>query len=107
MNYLEKAEAALLYLAESEAEYARFRALKDSEKERLKILHASLVLDSNESSQTAKDKDALSNKTYQAATEEWHTILENYYLIEAKRKRAELTIEMYRSVNAAMKKGNI
>ncbi len=106
-DYLKDAERAINYLAESEADYARYKALHQAEKERLKIVKAGLSMDSLEKSQTAKDKDAESHSDYQRAVEDWQQSMEEYYLIEAKRKRAELTVDMYRSVNSALKRGNI
>ena len=107
MNYLEKAEKALEYLAESEEEYASLKAQHQALKERIKITKAQLMLESPESSAAKKEIDAEAHTDYLQATTDWEMCLQEFYLIEAKRKRAELTIEMYRSVNSALKRGNI
>ena len=107
MNYLDKAEKAIQYLADSEEEYARLKAGHQAEKERMKVIKASLMMESGESTQKGKEIDAESHEDYKDALTDWQTFMEEYYLVEAKRKRAELTIEMYRSVNSALKRGNI
>ena len=103
----DQAEKALLYLAESEQEYARYRALRETEKERLKIVHASLAMDSTESSQSAKSLDSYSNNSYIEALAQYHEAIEAYYLIEAKRKRAEITVEVWRTEEASRRRGNV
>lgn len=103
----EQAEKALLYLAESEEEYARYRALRETEKERLKIIHASLAMDSTENSQAAKSLDSYSNNAYIDALANYNDVIEAYYLIEAKRKRAEITVEVWRTEEASRRRGNV
>ena len=107
MDYLATAEKALKYLQDSEDSYASLKATHQAEKERLKITEAACVLDSD--AKTVKDREMQAKTTneYKDAVEQWQQVMEEFYLIEAKRKRAELTIEMYRSVNSSMKRGNI
>lgn len=106
-DYFNLAEKALDYLHESEPEYARLKAMHKAEEKRLDIVKASKILDSQESSQGLREQDAKASEDYREAVAIWEDTLENFYLIEAKRKRAELTIEMYRSVNSAQKRGNM
>lgn len=106
-DYLQRAEKALDYLTQSEAVFARYKALHQAEKERTKIVKASLMIESQGKTVSDKENWALSHKDYQQVHTAWHEAMEQYYLIEAKRTRAELTIEMYRSVNSAIKRGNI
>ncbi len=106
-SYLKQAEQALAYLAESEDDYASLKASHQAEKERIKIIEAQEILESQATTQAGKEKEAKSSQRYQAAVEDWQNAMESFYLIEARRKRAELTIEMYRSVNSALKRGNI
>ena len=107
MNYLEKAEKALNYLAESEAEYAQYKALLKFQPERHKALLARLQSESMETTEAGKKRDAEQSEAFESLLDESTEIAEQFYLIEAKRKRAELTIEMYRSVNSALKRGNM
>jgi predicted nucleic acid-binding Zn-ribbon protein len=107
MDYLQKAEKALDYLAESEMEFADLKAQHQALKERLRTTKARLMVESNAKTQGQRENEAEASSDYLLAIDEWETTLANFYLIEAKRKRAELTIEMYRSVNSALKRGNI
>jgi hypothetical protein len=106
-DYLKKAELAIQYLGESEEEYANLKAQHQALKERIKIELASLEMDCNESSQAAKSTWAKAQPDYLNAVTDWENAMASFYLIEAKRKRAELMIEMFRSVNSALKRGNI
>lgn len=106
-DYFDKAEKAIDYLRDSEQAYASLKAQHQALKERIKITESSRILDSNEKTQGMKEHDARSSEDYLLAVSEWESILQEFYLVEAKRKRAELTIEMYRSVNSALKRGNI
>ena len=107
MNYLEKAEHAINYLQSSEAEWASLKAQYQALAERIKITKASQIMDSDAKSQGMREHEATSSQEYMDAVSDWEECLQQYYLIDAKRKRAELTIEMYRSVNSALKRGNI
>ncbi len=54
MNYLNKAEKAIEYLAETETEYARLKALTKYAPDRIKAFLAILAQESTETSQAAK-----------------------------------------------------
>ena len=103
----EQAEKALMYLADSEEEYARYRGLKETEKERMKITHASLTMDSREKTQGRQALDAYSSEDYIKSLEQYHEVLEHFYLIDAKRKRAEITVEVWRTEEASRRRGNV
>ena len=107
MDYLEYAEKAVTYLRDSEEDYAMLKAAHQADKERIKIVEASQVLSSDAKSAALKEREAKDSEHYREAVDRWQESMEAFYLIEAKRKRAELTIEMYRSVNSALKRGNI
>ena len=107
MDYLKKAEQALEYLQQSEAQYAQYKALLKFQSERHKACLARLMQDSVETTEAGRKRDAEAHRQYEDLLDESTTIAEEYYLLDAKRQRAELTIEMYRSVNSAMKRGNI
>jgi hypothetical protein len=106
-DYFAKAEKALAYLAESEEEFAQYKASHQAEDKRRQIVRAAMILESPESSQSAKTAWAEASQKYKEAVDDWERMMEAFYLIDAKRRRAELTIEMFRSVNSSMKKGNI
>ena len=107
MNYLKKDEKAIEYIASSEAEYARLYALQKYAPERLKAYLATLEQESDESTQTGKKTAALAHPEYEQLIDSFETITNEFKEIAEKRRRAEVTIEMYRSVNSAMKRGNI
>jgi len=107
MNFLAKAEKALNYLADSEAEWAQYKALLKFQPERHKACLARLQSESVETTEAGKKRDAEQSKAFKKLLDESTEIAEQFYLLDAKRQRAEHTIEMYRSVNSAMKRGNI
>ena len=107
MDYLAKAEKAIEYLAQSEHEWAQYKALLKFQPERHKACLARLQSESLENTEAAKKRDAEADKQYQDIIDEGIEIAEHFYLLDAKRQRAEHTIEMYRSVNSALKRGNI
>jgi hypothetical protein len=107
MDYLKKAEKALEYLAETEEEYARLKALVKYAPERIKAFLAVLASESKESSQAGKQAAALASEDHDAQLNSFEEVSRAFFEIQEKRHRAELTIEMYRSVNSALKRGNI
>ena len=107
-NYftLDKTEKAVQYLADSEIEYSQLKASKETEKKRLEIVLAGLIMESHEKSHAMAETASKSHPEYLKSIEIYHDVLESFYLIEAKRARAETTIEVWRSVNAARGRGN-
>ena len=107
MDYLAKAEKAVEYLAQSEHEWAQYKALLKFQPERHKALLARLQSESLETTEAGRKRDAEQSEAFEKLLDESTEIAEHFYLLDAKRQRAEHTIEMYRSVNSAMKRGNI
>ncbi len=106
-DYLKDAERAIKFLADSEAEWAALKSQHQALDKRRKIIRASGIMDSLESSATMKANDSESSPDYLQSVNDWEQTMESFYLIDARRHRAELTIEMFRSTNSAMKRGNI
>ena len=106
-DYLKKAEKAIDYLQESEEEFARLKGLVKVQPDRIKVVVAKEIMISPESSQAAKKAWAEAGEKYSQALDEYQGMMDMFTLIEKKRQRAELVIEMYRSVNSALKRGNI
>jgi|GEM_PF-3087262 len=108
MSYftLDNVEKAVAYLVDSEDEYARLKALISTEKKKLEIELASLKIESPETSDAKSDTWAKSQPAYQKAVDLYHDVLESFYLLDAKRHRAELVVEIWRSVNSARSRGN-
>ena len=101
----EQMEKALSYLAESEEEWANLKASKDLESKRLEITLASGIIDSNNSTQAGKKVDSLNSQAYKDVIEDMQTMLEAFYLIDAKRKRAEILIDTWRTLEASRRRG--
>ena len=106
-DYLKQAETALKYLAETEAEWATLKAQHQALDKRRKIVRSSGIMDSSESSIAMKANDAESSKDYLQSVDDWERSMEDFYLVDAKRRRAEITVDVFRGVNSAMKRGNI
>jgi hypothetical protein len=106
-DYLKEAERSLKYLAESEDEYARLKGLLKVQPDRIKAIIAKEILSSPESSQAAKKAWAEAGEAYSQALDEYQGIVDLFEVVNCKRRRAEMTIEMFRSVNSSMKRGNI
>ena len=103
----EDMEKALNYLSESELEWSELKANKETEHKRLEITLASGIIESSESSQAGKKVDSQDSQAYKEAVEDSRQVLEAFYLIDAKRTRAMVTIEVWRSLNSSRNKGNI
>lgn len=106
-DYLKKAEKALDYLAESEAEWAALKASHQANDKRRKIVRAGCLLIAEGKTVPEREAVAETHPDYKEAVDRWETSMEDFFLIDAKRTRANLTIEMFRSVNSSMKRGNI
>jgi len=106
-DYFKKAEKALGYLAETEEEYARLKALVKYAPDRLKMYLATLMTDCEEKSATAKKTYAEAHPEYENTVNSFETVSMEFFEIDERRKRANMTIEMFRSVHSSLKKGNI
>lgn len=103
----ENMEKALQYLAESEQEWSELKASKDLESKRLEIILASGIIDSNSDTQAGKKVDSLNSEEYKETVEMYQQLLESFYFIDAKRKRAEITIDTWRTIEASRRRGTI
>ena len=106
MNYLNKAEKAIEYLAESEQEYARLKAVVKYAPERIKMYLATLVLESDKKTVAERTSASMAHPEYEQTINSFELISNEFYEIQERRNRAELTIEFWRSLNAAQKLGN-
>ena len=106
-EWYQKAEKAIDYLKESEEEYARYRGLMKAISSREKIALARLMLDSTEKTAAAKKIWAEASPEFERVVDESQEIQTECDLIQARRERADKTFEMWRSLNSAMKQGNI
>ena len=95
----ENVGGALRYLAETDQDYARLVARVKALEFQVKTIKAIEYLDADG---TVAERDAKSyaSKTFRAFTEDYENAVADCETIKAKRKRAELTIEVWRSLNA-------
>ena len=103
----EQMEKALHYLGESEQEWSNLRSEKDLETKKLEITLASGIIESKSDTQSGKKVDALVSKEYKDLISHYSDLLEAFYLIDAKRKRAEILIDTWRSIEASRRRGTI
>lgn len=97
--------AALDYLASTDEAYAVARAGVEMERHRLKVAKAVAMLESGEKSTASQETHALVSDDYAAALSRLEDVTLDYETMAAKRKRAELTVEVWRSVNANRRQG--
>ena len=106
-DYQANAERAIEYLAQSEEEWAQYKALLKFQSERHKACLARLMQDSLEITEAGRKRDAEAHSAFEEILDESTEIAERFYLLDAKRQREEYQIELFRSVNSAQKRGNI
>ena len=96
-------EKKLIFLAETDEQYAQLYAAKDAHKERLKLEKAKAFLDSTG---TVAERNAIADchANVEACIDDGENILVEYKLLEAQRGRAETVIEVWRSLNASRRK---
>jgi roadblock/LC7 domain-containing protein len=97
---------ALAFMAESDEEYAVLVGRVKATEHLMKVAKAQAFLDA-QGTMAEKEARALVSIEYADATDEHHDAVIAKETILAKRKRAELMIEVWRSLNSARNKGNI
>ena len=109
MNDLPDAERvgkAINFLANTDEDYGRLCAAVSAMEHRIKSLKASKYL---ETSGTVGERQAIvdSSKAYRGWIEKMENVTADREIMRARRKTAELLIELWRSVNSARGKGLI
>ena len=99
-------DAALQYLASTDAEYGRLVGHVRGLEHRLKVVKATVFLDAA-GTVAEREAQAYASEEYGAGLTEFEDASIELETIRARRKRAELTIEVWRSLNSAAKRGNI
>ena len=96
--------AALQYMADTDAPCAKLTARVKALEFQCKTIRALEYLDATG---TVAERDALSyaSKVFRAFTEDYENAVAEHETIKARRKRAELTIEVWRSLNANRRQG--
>ena len=99
-------EAALRYMGETDEAFAQAKGAQESAEIFRKRVRSRLFIDT-EGTVAERNAQADCHEDSVEADYEYIEAVEKYETIKAKRQRAELTIEVWRSVNAGRRKGNI
>lgn len=102
----ENAEAALHYLAETDVAYAEAKAQVERTTILCKRVRARITHGATGSVEHKKAEAEISLEAGEADDAYIESVRE-FETLRAKRQRAELTIDVWRSINSAMKRGNI
>lgn len=104
----DKAEAALNYLTGTDESHARARAEHQALVDLKKTIKG-FAFDSlpDQMKVTEKETMAYADPTYIEHIEKTKKAAEELYLLDNKRERARLTIEMWRTFSSNKRKGNI
>jgi hypothetical protein len=103
----DRGERALSFLAETDAEYADRRVMMlrtEYLAEVTENLTYKSLRDSDGSVEDCK-REARSSEEYKTKFEEYLKAVREYEFLRARRKRAELTFEAWRSINANRRQG--
>jgi len=95
---------ALNYLGETDESYAQAKARVKALEHTRKIIKAGIYLDA-EGTNGEREQKAYADTAYKEWVSEYEDAILDEQTLGAKRKRAELTIEVWRSLNSARSKG--
>lgn len=102
-----KMEEALEFLATTDQEYARLRALANGLDRQLKTIRALAFRAANrESSVAAREHEACGNPMYTEHLRKIEMVETEFYTLHERRNTAVVTIDCWRSLNAARNRGN-
>ena len=101
----ERLSAALDYLASTDEEVAQHKAAKTSQEYLMKKAKAIVLLASKQSSNPLKEAEYYASDEYEQSIATHHDTIVELETLLAKRKRAELTIDVWRSLNANRRQG--
>ena len=106
MSTEQEVAQALKYLASTDESCAKARAFQLYLESKEKTILAMTILSAEGTAQN-KDAAARTSATYLEWLEQYREAVTDYELQRNKRRRAELTIEVWRSTNANQRRGNI
>ncbi len=99
--------SALQYLSDTDKQYAQLVASKEAIKEEKARCLALAKVASGEKSDAAKTTEALASDEYGEWLQRWEDVVYEVERLKAVRLRMALTIDVWRSLNAARNKGQI
>lgn len=102
----DRLQKALIYLAETDEPSATARARVKALEQRRKTVKAIQYLSST-GTQGDKEQKAYASQEYQDIVNEYENAVADAELYANKRSTKELIIEVWRSINAGRRKGNI
>ncbi len=100
----QKVEEALHFLAKTDEPYANAKALVDFLSHKIKSVRAQSFLDT-EGTVAERDSVSLASKEYLSIIEDHKNAVYDRELLAARRKRAELTIDVWRTIQANRRQG--
>lgn len=103
----EDVEKALLYLATSVKSHAEWKSKMKWLEHRRKSIKAIVSLRQKGKSQSENTTRAEASKDYQGCLEEYKTAVYEFCLIDGYRKAAELKVEVWRTISASNRRGNV
>ena len=98
-------EKAVLYLSETDEELARRKAYFSGLDRQTKSIKAMAFMRSNESSVTAREQAAFVSPPYRQHLDQIQIAEQEYLTLHEKRATAVITIDCWRSLNAARSRG--
>lgn len=96
---------ALTYLAETDEKYAVLKGAVRAQEYLLKHHKAVAMMKSPEKSVAARETAAMATESYVEQVRDYEMAIVEYETVAAKRERAQLTIDVWRSLNAARRVG--
>lgn len=103
---LKQVEAALHYLGQTDEAHAQAKALVKAIEHGFKTIKAEEYLNAT-GTNGEREQKAYASKAYKDLTERYQTAVVDFELMENKRERAVLTVDLYRTLSANQRKGNI
>ena len=99
-----EAEKAYHYLASTDEEYTNAKALMVGRKHMLKVAYSVAYLESGESTVAAREASANCSEALLSAISGYREAVLEYETLDAKRQRALLAIERWRTLEATRRK---
>jgi len=96
----QQVEKALNFLAETDEQFAVLKGRVKAEEYLLKHFKSKAMLLSNEKSVAARETAAVGSDSYVQQVRQYETAIVDHATMEARRQRAHLTIDVWRSLNA-------
>lgn len=108
MISVDRVEAALKWIAEHIEAHATAKADLEREQERKKVVKAMLVTTKySDMSNAAAENYAYADVVYADQLETVHKASVHYHVLDEKMKKEDLVIQVWRSINANMRRENV